>query len=113
MKPDQKNEDAWAEILAHGEVVVAAYEEFLKSSDVLANALPYNHEYVLRRALPKKPGNRRKSDSIRDWLKADRAKIQSDLVSWQSQIREAAKRGELLSRLNLTKDEKRLLGIDD
>ena len=112
MKPDQKNEDAWAEILAHGEVVVAAYNALLQASDDLAKNIARHDDDVLSQVMPRRAGERRESDRILSWLEHYRDDIEIHLAQ-RSAAREAAKqRAALLSRLNLTKDEKRLLGIE-
>ena len=113
MKSDQKHDDAWAEILAHAEVVVAAYDALLLASDDLAGKIARNDEYVLSQVMPRRTGERRDSRRILPWLEHYREGIETSLAE-RSAAREAAeKRGALLSRLNLTKDEKRLLGIEE
>lgn len=113
MKPDQKNDDAWAEILAHAEVVVAAYDALLLASDDLAEKIARNDEYVLSQVMPRRSGERRNSHRILPWLEHYRDDIETSLAERRAAREAAEQRGALLSRLKLTKDEKRLLGIED
>jgi hypothetical protein len=112
MKPDDKNEDAWAVILAHGAVVVAAYNNLLEASDNLAKNIERYSEDVLSQVMPRRAGERRESDRILDWLEHYRDDIESHLAQRRTEREAAKKRAALLASLNLTDAQKRLLGIE-
>ncbi len=97
--------------MAAGERVAAAYRELLQASDALSDVVGYREEYVLRRVLPSTSGGRRAADRVLNWLKDERPQIEAQMEEWTRRCKEAAERAALLNRLNLTVDEKRLLGI--
>ena len=113
MKTDQTNDDTWADIRALGEVVVAAYDSLLVASDELARKIGCNNAYVLSQVMPRRAGERRDSDRILTWLEDHRNGIETCLAARQAAREAAAQRGALLSRLKLTTEEKRLLGIEE
>ena len=106
-------EDGWAEILARGEAVVAAYNALLQASDDLAGKIARYDEYVLSQVMPRRAGERRDSHRVLTWLEHHRDDIETSLAERRAAREAAEQRGALLSRLKLTKDEKRLLGIED
>ena len=113
MKIDQIKEDDWSEILAHGAVVVAAYNNLLEASDNLANHIERYSDDVLSQVMPRRAGERRESDRILDWLEHYRDDIESHLAQRRAEREAAKKRAALLASLNLTDAQKRLLGIED
>jgi hypothetical protein len=89
MKPDQtKNDDNWAEILAHGELVVAAYNSLLEASDDLARNIEYHADDVLSQVMPRRAGERRDSDRIFNWLEHYRRDIETHLAHASGRQRE-------------------------
>ena len=104
---------SWKTIIAAGNKTVLAYAALVKSSDDLAAVMPYGKEYVLRRVMHQKSDDRRNSKRIMEWLNADREKIERDTKSWQEENKAVAERESLLRKLNLTDEQKRLLGIKE
>ena len=101
----------WKTIIAAGRKAADAYAQLVAASDALADVMPYNREYVLRRVMHQKTDDRRNSKRIIEWLTADREKIEADLKSWNEEQREESERAALLEKLKLTDEQKALLGI--
>ncbi len=62
--------------------------------------------------MPRRAGERRKSDRIHDWLEQNRDFIERELAQHRYEREAANKRAALLTSLNLTDAQKRLLGIE-
>jgi hypothetical protein len=104
--------ETWETILAAGEKAAAAYRDLVAAADELAEVLEYNADYVLRHVLPKKAEDRRESERVVAWLKDNRGEMEKHVFARQSAREDAARRDALLAKLNLTGDERRLLGIE-
>jgi hypothetical protein len=109
MKTDQS--EMWEKIMLAGEQVAYAYQQMLKAADDLADVVEYNEDYVLRQVLPKAVAERRDCERVLGWLKQERDDIEAHVLARQAARAAAARREALLAKLNLTKDEQRLLGI--
>ena len=109
MKTDRS--ETWEKIKLAGEQVAYAYQQMLKAADDLADVIEYNEDYVLRQVLPKTVAMRRDCERILDWLNQERDKIEAHVLARQAARAAAARREALLAKLNLTKAERRLLGI--
>jgi hypothetical protein len=104
--------EAWEEVRSAGERVAYAYEQFVAAADELADVIGYKEDYILRRVLPNRPAERRNSERIVEWLERDRTEILGHLAARQAAREAAVRREALLARLNLTAEERRVLGIE-
>ena len=104
-------ERAWERIAQAGEKVAYAYQHVLKAADELADLLEYNADHILREVLPKAVKERRDCERVLTWLHENQDGIEAHLEARQAAREAAARREALLAKLNLTVDEKQLLGI--
>ncbi len=103
--------EGWEAIVMAGERVAHAYEQLLRMVDALAAALEYHEDHVLRQVLPKAVKDRRDCERVLTWLHEHREDIEAHLQVRQAAREAAVRRESLLAKLNLTVDEKQLLGI--
>ena len=100
------------EVMDAGNVVVAAHAKLLEASDALAEVLEFNPEFVLRRVMPLKAEDRRNTTKILDYLESDCDEIEKHLKDVAKVRAQDAAREELLTKLNLSDTDKKLLGIE-
>lgn len=103
--------EMWDKVVTAGEQVAYAYQEMVRATDELAMELGYHADHVLRQVLPKTLGERRDGERVLTWLNRHRDEIESHLLARQTRRDEAARREALLTKLNLTVAEQKLLGI--
>lgn len=103
--------EVWDKVMKAGEQAAYAYQQMVAAADELAGAMEYNEDYVLLRVLPKTASERRDSERILRWLEKARGEIEGHVLARLAAADKAARRQALLAKLNLTGDEKRLLGI--
>ena len=104
--------ETWEKIVTAGERVAQAYQQMVGATDDLAHMLEFDAEYVLRRVLPRTPAERRNSRRIVDWLTDKREEYEAYVLARQADREEENRRVALLAKLNLTLEERCLLGID-
>ncbi len=102
---------SWKKIESKAAQVGESYLAFLKSSDDLAEILGYDDEYVLRRCIPVGSDNRRCLTTALDWVNENRDKIIEHYREYKTRIESESKKRELLKSLNLSDEQKSLLGI--
>jgi hypothetical protein len=103
----------WEKINQLSREVSLAYYKLVETSDALADALGYNREWLLGHIFPKCRDDRRKHKRILDWIKYEKEKFNEHISEKIIQDRIRSERTAILKRLNLTGDEKAILGICD
>jgi hypothetical protein len=113
MKKHEKREPLlkWESILDTGGLVLRAYMDVVKAADELAMKIDQSADLVLKRALPRNSYERRDGGDLMGWLAANRENIEDHLQRTQEAAIAAAKRKALLAKLNLSKEDQKLLGI--
>lgn len=109
---DDLLEEKWKQITECAKDVSRLYKDFVKASDTLADAMGYDEDWILRRVLPE-ASNRRDYTHVKtiieyekeNWRKEEGKQIEDD--------RFQTKREVILKRLNLSDEEKVVLGIKD
>lgn len=104
-------EKQWQEILEAAKQVALHSHNLIQASDDLAEHLNYREDYVLRRVFNPDSRDRRNCKRILNWIADSKDEIFRDLYANYDARKEKERRAELLSKLNLTEDEKVLLGI--
>lgn len=112
-KETANTEYGYDSVLAAAVIVDEAYADLLKASDALAKALEFNGDYVLRRVLPSQSDERRKLDRITRWVEGQRNEIEERLRRASEEAKKQRDRAGLMKKLNLTPEQKALLGIKD
>jgi hypothetical protein len=101
------SEKQWESVKDAAEEVSVAYEQLLRASDALAEAMNFNPEYVLLHVLPRNCQARRNVERIKAWVESRRAHVETFWKEREAEQKKAA----LLARLKLTAEEKSLLGL--
>ena len=99
-------------VLAAGHAVDTAYGDFLDACNALAEMLEFTPEWVLGKCLPKVAYDReRRTRTV--WLNTELPDIIEKFKQSVAERENRAKRKELLKSLNLTDEQKALLGIGE
>lgn len=105
---EEQKANLWSEIQASNEIVIQAYKDFLDAADNLAETMGYNTDAVLSGILPKKINERRDFARIDKWVDAQKNTVLMFIERNEQRI----KKQELLKKLQLTPEQKKLLGIE-
>jgi len=108
-----KPSEFWVESLALAEAVVAAHRELVAASDTLAVHINIKPDYVLGKVMPLKASARRESSCVLDFVTSHRNWIESTYEAAVLEAERKTAKATLLSKLQLTAEQKRLLGIED
>ena len=109
----KNNDRAWGTVIQAGKHVAETYANLVKASDFLAEVMAYDNDYVLRKVLPSSVADRRNSERIIEWLNDQQNELEKHLEEVNTRIQAAQNRDRLLQKLNLSAEEKELLGIKD
>jgi hypothetical protein len=104
--------EQWAAALAAADIVVEAYTDLLHASDALADALNYKQEYILSHVMPQTSKDRRMAKRILAWMKENETSLRNGMAYRAEQLEHEKQKRALLARLQLTEEEKELLGIE-
>ena len=91
---------------------IAAYESLLKQCRKLADSMGYNGGYVIGKVMPKTLADRTDLDRISDWFEVAKKDAADSILRLEAEREQNRERERLLASLNLTPDQKALLGID-
>ncbi len=108
---EREIEHAWDLVSDSAVKAVEAYDAFVTACDALAGHLDYNPDWILARCLPRVVAERRSNDRILRILDADREEWTAHLRDSLLAKRRQQLRQELIAKLNLTEDQKKLLGL--
>jgi hypothetical protein len=101
--------DVWKEVLAAASHLEGVYKLLIDASSRLADSMAFNPEWVLKSVtLPKRVDERQDASRI---VKAVIGQKETVRQFWLDNRRER-ERAKLLERLNLTKEEMKILGLE-
>lgn len=90
---------------------ILAYNQLLLECEELARSMRFNPDYVIGKVMPKKTTDRRDTGRIEKWFDS----VKGNALQWIQEAEKAREerrnREELLASLNLTPEQKALLGI--
>lgn len=106
-------DDRWETVIKSAKEVSRAYSELLAASDALADAIGYNRDWILGRVWPKCAHERRRHKRVFEWIKSEEELWKKSMAAQIGHELIQQKRATILKRLNLSDDEKFVLGLRD
>lgn len=104
-------ENEWQQLLDEANAISVLLSGVLKRVDTISDALKYRNENILTKLFPGRPYDRRDTNLLGKYLEEDKSSLMERLMEVKIEKVKEEKRNALLSRLSLSEDEMRLLGI--
>lgn len=90
---------------------VAAYKSLLAQCRKLADSMGYYDDHVIGKVMPKKLADRTDTKRIEEWFEGAKGDSVAHLLKMEAEREQDRERESLLASLNLTPEQKALLGL--
>ena len=103
--------DLLAKLEAEIANTIAAYKSLLEQCRKLADTMGYNDDYVIGKVMPKTAADRTNTGRIEVWFQETKDDTVANMLQLEAERAKDREREKLLASLNLTADQKALLGF--
>jgi hypothetical protein len=90
---------------------IAAYKSLLEQCRKLADTMGYCDDYVIGKIMPKTAADRTNTGRIAEWFQETKDEAVAHMLELEAEREQDRERERLLTSLNLTADQKALLGL--
>ena len=90
---------------------IAAYKSLLEQCRKLADTMGYYDGYVIGKIMPKTASDRTNTRRIAEWFQETKDEAMANMIELEAKREQDRERERLLASLNLTADQKSLLGL--